>query len=353
MINSPGDKMKTAISVFSTFALALSACAQITIHSNDMFTEIGQYSRSYGSNGGWDTAGVMGPEGGPQVWDFSTGPQDNIARVDIVASSDGGHGSSFPNADWAEHQSLEGQTDTNAWWYWSLDGGLLNHGLYSTLVNQTQPNMVYSPATLDYPDPLNFGSTWQTSTTFYTEVDYEGSLYDARIQLSTSNQIDAFGTLIVPQGEAACLRHDKQSQAVVSVWIIFGWVPLTTFYNRSYSWLAEDRGYAAMLISEESEAGPPAADFASAASFLRLFETNHAGANPPGAVNDLEIAFGIDGVTLNWSATEFANSYRVEYSTDAWFANSVSILTTTTDTTAMDVTGLESDIRFYRVIALD
>ncbi len=345
--------MQLLTAILLQLGIVASALSQVAITREDMFTEIGLYSRSWGSGSDWPTGGIMGSPGGPQVWDFSEGPQDRIARMDVVSVSDGGHGGDFAAAEWAERLSLEGRHDSTGWFYYSGPAeGLVNHGLYSELISVYDPSCPFEPPVLAWPDPMNYGDTWQTSTTFYTIVEYGATYYDARVDHVIDNHIDAWGSLIVPQGEGLCLRLNRVTQMDFYVWILFNWVYVGTNYDRAYYWLTENRGSAASLHSEAQEAIPPE-DFAVASGFTRMFETNHPGAVPPAAVDDLQVELALGEALLNWSASEGAVEYRVEYSADAYFEGPWQDLGITSGTTMTDDTVNGVLERYYRVIALN
>ena len=82
--------------------------AQITITSLDMFNAPGQYYRSYASEGEVSVTGLIGPKGGPQTWNFATGPEDGVFRFDYLAAEDaGGLAALFPDAMLVERKTVE------------------------------------------------------------------------------------------------------------------------------------------------------------------------------------------------------------------------------------------------------
>src|SRR5271165_5905387 len=70
---------------------AVATQAQITITSADMFNQVGQYYRAYANNTTNTVAvsSMLGTTGGPQAWDFRTGPQDVTYRFDYTAANQG------------------------------------------------------------------------------------------------------------------------------------------------------------------------------------------------------------------------------------------------------------------------
>ena len=100
---------------------AISAQAQLLVGETDLLNEIGYYSYSYMNSGSeWTTGGVQGSTGGPQVWDFGTGPADRVAVIEIVNKDASGVGASFPDADFAELQHFT-DGDDQTWWFYERD----------------------------------------------------------------------------------------------------------------------------------------------------------------------------------------------------------------------------------------
>ncbi|HYW69305.1 MAG TPA: hypothetical protein VE960_06835, partial [bacterium] len=57
--------------------------------SDDFFHEVGDYYRSWSNDLNVSVSGLLGSAGGPQTWDFTTGPTDEIKRFDYVPIGDG------------------------------------------------------------------------------------------------------------------------------------------------------------------------------------------------------------------------------------------------------------------------
>src|ERR1022692_785384 len=106
-LHQPGHKPVIARLTCLWLWLAVFGClpvnAQITFTASEMLSIIGEYSLEYISTD-TDPSKMIGPTGGPQVWDFSYAPQpgDYVRRLDIVLPTDGGHQATFPSATYAE-----------------------------------------------------------------------------------------------------------------------------------------------------------------------------------------------------------------------------------------------------------
>jgi hypothetical protein len=343
--------MKLRIVLLLVLAGANLTTAQVTITIDDMSTDPGLYSFYYRSSDDYPTNNLQGSPGGPQVWDFTNGPTDHEDLIEIVDAADTDHGGDFPGAVWAQQQTDQGDGDQN--WIYRNDNsqGIYNYGIYSEDISETEPALTFQPPVLDLPLPLNYGDSWNYSTTTYTELEYDGDTYDTRIELYSTNTADAWGTIIVPQGSAECLRINTVNEYTISIDTFFGWVEVATYYTRSYQWATENRDFAAMLTSKEDDSAVPPPDFDTASMFSRLLETNHPGANPPAPVVDLQIARSDSGILLNWTAAEYATSYRVEASSDPWFSEDISVLGETEELFFLDED--PGNRRFYRVIAVN
>ena len=149
-------------------------------------------------------------------------------------------------------------------------------GLYNDELFPEHPTNVFSSRITDYPTTIAYGDTWSGVTYFNTVVEGQSG----RIRYQADYSADAWGTLIIPQGEAPCLRVNRLVTLSFQVNLpFFGWTTLHTEYVRTYMWLAEHRGMAASLVSTRSTT-VPGNDFATAISFTRMYETNIPGANP-------------------------------------------------------------------------
>jgi hypothetical protein len=342
--------MKQLSIIFVLTALVMEVSAQVTITADDMFTVIGQYYRAYSSSAPVDVTGIAGPAGGDQLWNFRDGPTDMILAGDIVDPQDGGHGDDFPAAEWCERQGDE-NAPPQARWYYRLDpGAITNLGAWSLLVSETDPSVPFSPPITEYPVPLHFGDSWSGSTEFYSTIEYEGTMFDVKIEMTLNSQVDAWGTLLLPVTAGDCLRVDRQTSFDIYTQIWGVWILLDTYHIRSYLWLLENRGVAAQLVSEEADAPPPE-DF-SLAHFIRQLETNHTG-GVPAAVTDLTATFTEPGIQLNWSNAETAACYRVEYCIDPAFSGEITVLAHVYATEYLDTDYSTDMTRFYRVVSLN
>jgi hypothetical protein len=330
--------------------LTLVAPAQTVIQAEDLFSQPGHWYRSWQNDQPVPSGTLIGEPGGLQVWDFSTGPQDQELLTTVVGPEDSGHAAGFPGALFAERQQNQVSGDTS-WLMLELDTtlGRRVHGFVDESFSPQDPVVEFGQPLLDFPLPMQFQDSWTASTWFLTSI----SGLSARIDYTADFVADAWGTLILPQlGPAPCLRVMELTEFAISV--DFGgngtYTPYTTQYIRSYHFLSTGRGIAASIVSGQSTAIPPV-QFGSAAVFLRLFATNHPGAEPvPNPVDDLAISVIPTGALLTWSPVPGASAYRVE-SSEAGQAGPWQTLATVPMSSYLDAGARPLPRRSYRVIA--
>lgn len=304
------------------------ASGQITITSDDMFNQIGQWYRQYANASDMDATGLAGTVGGPQVWNFAAGPQDLVYRFDIVDRLDGGHGADFPDAAFAERKTNE-STSAQSWMYLKQapGSGRANYGFYDPAFSATMPSTPFASPIVDFPASMAMGNSWSVGTSFETEVDVLGMfVWPARILYSASATVDAHGIINLPGiGFSDCLRINEIATYVVEVDAFDdgeegeplesldpNYQYFTTYYVRNYYWLCKEKGIVAQLTSPQ-ETAPPADGFPIAAQFVRTFELHHPVIeNPPGAVTNLTITVTGGRALLTWSKPAYASRFVLQ-----------------------------------------
>ncbi|MFH1690483.1 MAG: putative Ig domain-containing protein [Candidatus Eisenbacteria bacterium] len=268
----------------------LNGRAPVVLTSDDFFDDIGDYYRSWCNSYNVSVGGLLGFIGGPQTWDFSTGPTDEVKRFDYVPPDDGDNpgagfhaATRFPDADFSQRMTEE-TGGGQAWMY--LDQvssvGRTNYGFYWPDANsQTDDWSVFSPAILDFPDPITYADSWFVSTTYYFQMYDLGEVYDVKVDLSVNSEADAWGTVILPDlGPVDCLRVNGQQTSAIYIWMGDQWLPAGTQCVRSYYWVGVGSDVMVEISSPVSAGSMPSPDFATAANFLRQFE-NSSPTDPP------------------------------------------------------------------------
>jgi len=347
--------MRKLVLFFLIFCWTLTASAQITITSSDMFNAVGLYYNAWSNTSDVNVAPYTSSVSSPYFWDFSSGPEDKVILFEYVDPAEDGHNGDFPDADLAERKTdtTEGTVD---WMFLEQipATGRVNYGFYSETFCSNQPSTPFQPAIVDFPDPINYQDGWNVATTFYTQIYSMGTWYPAYIDYSAAATVDAYGMVNLPQiGFGDCLRVNELAQYDVYVDLgLGGYMYLSTEYVRNYYWLMEDHGIAVQISSQQQDSPPPS-NFTTASAFLRMFETNHPSGNlPPDPVTDLQVIPQGNMAVITWSEAANAEEYRVEYSDHPWFATGVEILGVTDGNFMLDnINGVSK--RFYRVISLN
>jgi hypothetical protein len=345
--------------------MGLNLEAQITITSEDMYNQPGEYYRAYSNEppGGLFgpspvvVAGQMGGKGGPNFWDFTEGPTDEVFRFDYVERENTIIWNDFPDATFGERGIQESKPNDPAW---ILMDQVPNLGrkVFGFWINSDQfddPSNPFTLPVIDFPAQINYGDSWTTT------IEYENSFggIPARYTEVQSFDVDAYGFIELPElGVFECLRINSVKDVAAAFDIQF----TGTFTNagrqfvRIYYWLVPGKGIAAQMVSEAS-GNPVSEQFNQATSFLRMFETNKeardAGCQEAAPVTGLDIVFQPNLVRLKWDEADCAQNYRVQYSNggltpESWIDLSPESYT---DTFFIDTKINNNKIKIYRVLS--
>jgi hypothetical protein len=257
--------------------------------SDDFFDELGDYYRSWSNDSNVSVSGLLGVPGGPQTWDFTSGPTDEIKRFDYVTTDDGddpGAGfyaiDHFPGADFSQRMTEEIGGD-QAWMYLDQITGVgrTNYGFYWPDGNGlTNDWSVFAPPILDFPDPMEWGDSWFLTTTYEFQM-YDMGVIDVRIDLTVDADVDAWGTVVLPSlGPVEALRVNTEQTSVIYVWLAGQWLPAGTQYIRIYDWIGVDSDLIVEIGSVVSGTSMPPDDFTVASIFVRQFENSNPTAPP-------------------------------------------------------------------------
>lgn len=358
--------MKPQICIFSmVLAAGLSAQAQVTFTGADMFNEAGLYYEAYANSfdptdptTSFPTGGVMGQPGGPQLWDFTTGPTDVTNRFDYLVATNVLEAASFPNATLVERKMDLSDTNSLSFLMFTPVKGVGRtvYGFYDANFSSTTPANVFSSPIVDFPDQIHYNDSWQTSATITTTVTAFG--FDVAVQETfiSNFKVDAYGTVDLPGiGFGDVLRVNEQEEIDTAVDNGDGtYTAVETDYTRNYYWLRPGYGIVAQMNSTQSST-IPANNYDQATSFLRMFMTNKkpavgcTGAMP---VTDLGISYSSGKVLLKWTATQCTSAYRIEYTPTKFDVASWLPLTTVTNQTYLLETINPGGARFYRVVSM-
>lgn len=352
--------MKANVMIAAALVTTCLTRAQVVITSQDMFSAAGQYYRVYANPAPtglaashFNVAGRLGTTGGPQTWDFTSGPTNVTYRFDYVSTSDGGHGAGFPGAKYAERQTVESSGWAKAWMYLEqVPGtGRRNYGFVNPQEDPEEGQ--FNPAIIDFPDPLTYQSTWTASTTFDSTIL---GLLPIRINYLATATVDAHGTIILPGlGSGPCLRVNELDafEILVDMDLTGNYQTFETDYIRTYYFLRPGHGIVAEIHSQQLSGGVPDNNFTDASQFTRMFESSHTGDSArPGAITDLTLNLVNGAPLLSWSKTPNTASYRVERASSLNSTSQWRVLGTTSSAFFLDAFDPTPPQRFYRVVSL-
>ena len=327
---------------------ASASSAQTIVDVDDLKLTEG-YSRSYETHIGDSIVadGLIGEIGGPQRWDFTTGPTGNRFDYEIVSPAESPAGELFAGANFVERLDRQLE-EVTGWTYYRLGpAGRELHGFYDEVANANFPAVVFDQPIVDLPSQMEFLDEWSASGSFPTQLDVAGSTVDMVVTVTINSVVDGFGTVVLPGlGEIEVLRvNELNSQTPIAD---IGGIPiqLERVYSRTYLWISKDYGIVAQLTSEAGTLIPPP-DFPIAGRFIRLVECS-----APDPVADLKFDIEIvnDVVVLTWQQLSGVSAYAIYSSGDLQVGNA-ELLGTTVDTRYLDSPDVER--KYYWLVPLE
>jgi len=357
------DSVWRAALCAATLATGFGAQAQVTLTSDDMFNQPGQYYRAYANanNTTISVSGVLGTTGGPQAWDFSTGPQDVTYRFNYIPAAQGAGGADFvtAGAQIAEQKIDEAATNQQSFLYFKQDSvqGRLDYGFYDPSFSAAQPESVFTIPLQDFPNSIYYGENWAGTTIFYSIYsDPTFGDFPEKITFTASDHVDAYGLVTLPSlGFMNCLRVHEMTQYDVAVDLGSGYQSLGTQYVLNYYWLSPGHGIVAQMSSVSPSDGsqPPDNLSTGATAFVRMFALNHptsGGGGGAPTIKGFKITLSSTAALLQWTALAGVTSYRVDYATNLRGTPNWQSLGTTTSNFILDSTAPTTGSRFYRVV---
>lgn len=225
--------MRTKL-VLILFAFALSAYAQISITHADYADgfETGSAFTSYATPLFGPTLSVFvgEPSGTAQTWDFTGYDFSQVGNEVSIDPSTAPFYSTFPGCNVSLYgmvYDFGASEDTMySWSYHQLTSDqLLLHGMSDE--NEAWP--IYDPPVVQAVMPFTYGTTWQE--------DWDSTFYMPEVWVisKTEVEVDAFGTMILPQGEYPCLRLTSSNFSISHTPI-----GVDSATVRNYAWYAKD-----------------------------------------------------------------------------------------------------------------
>jgi len=347
------------------------ASAQPVITDQDMTYKIGEYYRAYSNKKGAlvDVSSLIGKKGGPQFWDFASGPTNEVFLYEYVDPKSAAFGALFPAAKIAERKTSVSSGD-QAWLFYehvpnvgrTVYGARSNEGLFLS------GELVFGAPVVDFPAQIRLGDQWSNLVTFTNDLDLLGDAFSIRILITSRFSADAYGVVDLPKiGFGDALRINQLDEIQMQLFTedeegngSFNNLGNPVF-SRFYYWIMPGRGIVATIASEttgtlEGNATPPPDNFARADFFVRMFETNrkpNEGCDTPGPVSDLRITVDSRGrALLRWTASACTSQYRVEQTSSLAPGSTWVSLATTPANFHLDEESNRSGGRYYRVVSL-
>ena len=360
---------------FTTFILLLATAARLAaqpiISESDLAYRVGDYYKAYVNNPSVlvDVSSLLGKKGGPQFWDFSTGPTNDVFHYEYLDPRGTAIGTSFPNAAIAERKTTLSSGDQEWLFYTPVPNvGRTVYGAYSNDGLFADAALVFGAPVVDFPASIKLGDTWSNVITWTNNLGLLGDDFPVRIIITSSFSADAYGVADLPNlGFGDVLRINQLDEIQLQLYSeddegngTFNTLGSPT-YSRFFYWIMQGRGIVATISSEttgnlEGNATPPPDNFARAGYLLRMFETNKKptqGCDRPGPVTDLRITVDSNGrALLKWTLTECTVSYRVEYTEALGTAAVWTIAGTTPSNFLIDPGNAGTKARYYRVVSI-
>jgi hypothetical protein len=336
-----GQTAKRMLNWIFVFALvgclSTAARAQPTVSADEVYHFIGEYSLSY-FRSNIDLVALIGKPGS-NYWDFSQ-PQasnDVVARMDVVAASDGGHGADFGGATFALRYAGGAFSETE-WEYYELDqtNGLVLYGTYEPVGGGSSPAMPIAPPTSVLPASIHYGDSWTIAYSFVVTT----SLLVVPVNYSSTSTVDAYGIIVLPGiGPAPALRITEVENYEESIFGVGYSQPDT-----NWTWLAPGIGFAAQAFDLGPDSYSPSAETYSN-SLSRVFVSPPLAASPAA-----QLTLQSNVAELTWSSTIKASGYVVQASTNLNLAQWPMFAQLTNQSLVVPITPGISQ-RFFKVTA--
>ena len=360
--------LATVLFLLTTLARGV---AQPIISDADLTYKVGDYYKAYANNPSAlvDVSSLLGRKGGPQFWDFSTGPTNDVFQYDYLDPRGTAVGASFPQATIMERKTTLSSGDQAFLFYTHVPNvGRTVYGAYSNDGLFAEGAQVFGAPVVDFPASIKLGDSWSNVITWTNNLGLLGDDFPVRIIITSSFSADAYGVADLPTlGFGDVLRINQLDEIQLQLYSeddegngTFNSLG-SPVYSRFFYWLMQGRGIVATVSSEttgnlEGNATPPPDNFARAGYLIRMFETNKKpaqGCDRPVAVSDLRITVDASGrALLKWTQTACTSSYRVEY-TENLGPNATWILAgATASNFLIDPGNAGTKARYYRVVSI-
>lgn len=369
------------LSILSAIVVTMSCMdpciGQVIISSDDMFLEEGLYSKAY-SNGSTPVSATqyIGQDGGPNFWDFSIGPEQEVIRYEYLEATTSEDYITFSGSTIVERSINETTGELMAEIFFEpvtgvgrkVFGFVRRSGNDIETLLGLDGAIAFSTPQIDFPAIMKYGDSFSTVLIFDTLQDtiggIIGSVAQFRVVQTDDVSIDAFGFARLPGiGFVDVIRMNTVTKSDVQIKQDESFVSLgAPTYSRIYRWIAKGKGIVAEMSSEvtadlSGNASAPPVNFEVAGHFFRMFETNKTtsgGCDEADPVMDLKIDFdkANSRIFLTWSKVECASYYRVEYRSALSSDHAWQQVERTTKEFSFDIIPRNNEMRLYRIVSV-
>lgn len=246
--------------------LPLLASAQITITPNDLSGLAGK-TQIYEEDVSGSLMVNVGSAGANQVWDFSNLVLEAESRTQqFIAPQGTPFAPRFPQANLALKLNNNGDPSV-AYLYVQIanaDFRMLGSGVVGpdTSLASNFGNDAMTPL------PLQMNRTWNS-----VQKDTLGLLEEFAFvtDFKSANQVDAWGTVRLPNGDYDCLRIRSNNTTVTKTYFTGELFMTDSSSSISYSWISKNDFIVTTITSQDGETNP---NFTDAAEFERLVSSS-------------------------------------------------------------------------------
>jgi len=233
--------------VAAVLVLAMTAAAQITIHSSDLPGP--GYTWTIGATGVMSPVEFdVGQGGANRTWTFGNYEFDDVAAGEMLNPGDAPYADQFPSATRVEHMQ---QPEADLYWYERITQS--NFIMLGWAIADQEQVIVLDQDALMFSLPVTYQSSWTMILRYHIEPipGFEVVTYDSGRYVA-----DGWGTVTTPYMAASCLRITQHHWYTT---IVTGIPPQTDEYLM-YQWINQQ---GMPVVDCESQLGDTDPNFSS------------------------------------------------------------------------------------------
>lgn len=263
------------VSILCVSFFAGNSYSQITVNSENYPSKIGTYIITED-----DTAQIVevdvGLPGENQAWYIQQDIPGILTRQLVVENSNTPYAEQFPDANMVIRYAGQLGFIVHSYYFDKTEGlfysyqnftndslSIIGIGVDSSVAEHDDYYFNFAgpidlePDILQFPFPLNYGDSWETTSHGVVEVDtlFYGIWTTVRTEVNDSmySVIDGWGTVVLPEKSYECLRI--KSYIFLDEKIITNGVVFRSRQTRTinYTWITKEHGVVARIISHSDE----------------------------------------------------------------------------------------------------